>query len=115
MTLTDRLGTLRFYQVQGAPYTQIIRESLKPASVLTFLANWLGLTPTVSVVIGVLAMAIFLLLDVTFGVMVTQYHKEKGDTVYGAQMKKEWEANPVTSAMMDHLKEIAENTRVARA
>ena len=107
MTLTDRLGTLRFYQLQGEPYVQIVREAIKPAAGLTFVANYLGASPVHAVAFGASVMALLLALAIGFGFMVTRYH------VYRAQVQAEWAANPITSRQLDLLERIELNTRGA--
>ena len=104
VTWPDRLGTLRFWQIQGSPYAQMLREALKPALGVTALSAYLGLRMATALGVGVLTVLGLLVLEVVFGYAVWRFH------VMHAELRQAWENNPLAVRQVELLERIASNT-----
>ena len=105
MTLADRLGLVRFYQIQGQPYTQIVREAIKPALGMSAVSKFLGTSAELAIWLGITTAMSLMAFDIVMGWIATRYD------IYQAQVRAEWKANPFQARQMQLLESIADNTQ----
>jgi hypothetical protein len=104
MTWGDRIGTIRYWQQLGDPYTQMLREALKPALGATAVSAYLGLTVAKAVLIGVVMVLSLLGLALVFGWLVWRHR------VIHAVILKTWENDPAFLRQLELLEAIERNT-----
>jgi hypothetical protein len=100
VTLTDRVGYAKFCFNVGKEYGDLFRGSVTGGAALTFVANWLGLSPLASVGVGVALVPVAIAISVGAGYLVVRWR------IVHATIEQTWEHNPFMRAEIDLLREI---------
>ena len=104
MLLASRLGTFRYYQIQGQGYTDMFRGSFTASGLVTAGAAWLGVGKGWALAIGVASIGFWIVLSCAFGYAVVRWR------VLHRTLKNEWDNTPYLVRHIELLEQIECNT-----
>ncbi len=105
MSVTDRIGTLRYFQNAGDPYAHMLQTSTTASSMVTVAAAWLGVGKMGALIIGFLSFLVWPTVAIGVGYAIWR------SRIVHKTIENEWKNNPLQARTIELLETIADNTR----
>jgi hypothetical protein len=100
MTLTDRLGLVKYFYNLGKEYADVLKGTLTPTLLAGYMANQAGATTTAATGTALLVPVAMVVVSLVAGWITWRWR------IVHATIAHEWDANPYYRAHIEMLREI---------